>query len=86
MTIIFTILFLLWALGAMYLIRNQIVWRVRSKAVDAIYAGDDYIAESRKYLHQSSWSQPYGWDWMMLDLTKWTFEDFFPELASRKER
>jgi hypothetical protein len=78
---ILTAVALLW----MYFQRNQIVANARIRAIDSILAGDDWEElDATALVGQFGWERPHGWHYMAFDLTKWTFEQFYPELAERE--
>jgi hypothetical protein len=71
------------ALVCLFNLRNELVYR-RGRAIDVIFNEDDWETLVDPYLGLTGWEQPYGYTWMMFDLTKWTFEQFYPELVERE--
>lgn len=59
----------------LFFIRNEIVYRVRVRAIDVIFDHPDWM-ERRKILLNPSYNA------MLFDLTRWTFKQFYPGLYS----
>lgn len=68
-------------ISGLMLVRNSLVFNCRERARKIIFAGVEWEAESKKYLDNPNYSSSYNR--MVLDLRKWTFAQFFPELAQR---
>lgn len=68
------------------LVRNTLVYRIRSKALKElsalakadIAAGryDDFL----RHYDRLPAKGPGSYDWMMFQITKWRYKDFFPDL------
>lgn len=69
--------FTLLALCALMLVRNELTFRVRMRAIDLIHEIEPH--EAWRTAHQKFMSVTY--ESMMYDLRKWTFKQFYPELA-----
>lgn len=68
-------------MAILVLVRNAIVYKVRDHAIDIIFDGPNWQVEGALYLNTPSHEASYTN--MVLDLRKWTFAQFYPELAKR---
>jgi hypothetical protein len=67
------------AIAVLAAIRNEIAYGARTAALDVLFTlcgNSDFDAEYAKYEETS-------YESMMFDLTKWTFPQFYPSIASR---
>lgn len=62
------------AICLLLLVRNEIVYRIRLRALSAIFAREDWLQRSCRMDSPSYYA-------MVLDLTRWTFRSFYPDLA-----
>jgi len=58
-------------------VRNELVFRIRSEAIDVIFSFSDW-KEKRLILKDPSYYV------MVFDLTRWSLEQYYPELYERK--
>jgi len=70
-TIVYYILFVLLFGTVVMAIRNQIVYKVRTKAADYVFSQDNWKQLMEK-LDEKTYNQ------QMWDLKKWKFEHFYP--------
>lgn len=73
-------------LSILILIRNEVVYRARGKAIDVAYA------KSLPIPYNEDWEEPFrqyreygSYEKMLFSLTKWQYKDFYPNWENNHE-
>jgi hypothetical protein len=70
----------------LFIYRSELTYRHKARSRELIRAAPRYEQQNLidKYFQWEYWQRPYGYGYMTFNLTKWTFEQFYPELAERE--
>lgn len=77
-----TLLAIIMTIGCLIIllcVRNEVVFRIRMKAIRIIFSFDDWQKTKQCLENPNYWV-------MVSDLTKWNFKQFYPQLIEKAER
>lgn len=69
------------ALALLALIRNEIAWGVQRRRIEEIHAANLRDIAARQYDMPDRYATLRNQYLMVLDLSKWTYSQFYPEAA-----
>lgn len=70
-------------LAVLLMVRNELVYRARTNAAELVHAANRRLIQFGRYGVGGFWplyESFVSYSWMILDLRKWTFNQFYPGL------